>query len=105
MSHDTPEAIKKEVLGYLIVFGVLFILTVVTVSVSYLHLPIQQAVILALIIACIKAGLVVCYFMHLISERKLIYAILILVVVFFIALMALPSCQHHDIIRGATIVP
>ena len=37
-----------------------------------------------------------CYFMHLISEKKLIYAVLGLTVVFFIALLALPVLTVHD---------
>ena len=36
--------------------------------------------------AVIKASLVACYFMHLISERKMIYAILVFTA-FFIGLM------------------
>jgi caa(3)-type oxidase subunit IV len=48
------------------------------------------AVAVALLVATIKGALVACYFMHLISEKKLIYAVMALTVVFFIALLALP---------------
>jgi hypothetical protein len=34
--------------------------------------------------------------MHLISEKKLIYAVLALTVVFFVALIALPSLTQHN---------
>jgi len=51
---------------------------------------------IALIVATIKGSLVACYFMHLISEKKLIYAVLALTVVFFIALLALPVVTVHD---------
>ena len=34
--------------------------------------------------------------MHLISEKKLIYAVLVLTVVFFIALLALPVVTHEN---------
>ena len=47
-----------------------------------------MAVTVALLVATIKGSLVACYFMHLISEKKLIYAVLALTVVFFIALLA-----------------
>ena len=59
-------------------------------AISHLHLPVPIAVTVALIVATIKGSLVACYFMHLISEKKLIYAVLALTVVFFIALLALP---------------
>ena len=49
-----------------------------------------MAVTVALLVATIKGSLVACYFMHLISEKKLIYAVLVLTVVFFVALLALP---------------
>jgi caa(3)-type oxidase subunit IV len=51
---------------------------------------------IALIVATIKGGLVACYFMHLISEKKLIYAVLALTVVFFAALIALPVFTVSD---------
>lgn len=87
----SPEEIKKHVKVYVSVFAALAFLTVVTVAVSYLQLPIIPAVVVALIIASIKGGLVACYFMHLISEKKLIYAVLVLCAVFFVTLMSLPS--------------
>jgi cytochrome c oxidase subunit IV len=44
----------------------------------------------------VKGSLVACYFMHLISEKKLIYAVLVLTVAFFIALLFLPILTVHD---------
>ena len=75
-------------------------LTVVTVAVSYLHLSVGPAIALALFIATIKGSLVACFFMHLISERKLIYSVLILTVVFFAALMLLPLSTYLDHLGG-----
>ena len=66
-------------------------LTIITVAISRLHLPVPIAVTVALLVAIIKGSLVACYFMHLISEKKLIYAVLALTVVFFVALLGLPS--------------
>ena len=99
MDHTTTEEIKKHVRGYVIVFVVLLALTVITVGVSYLHLSIVPAVILALAIAAIKGALVASYFMHLISEKKLVYFTLILTIVFFFTLVALPLLGHHDTIQ------
>ena len=50
----------------------------------------------ALFVATVKGSLVACYFMHLISEKKLIYAVLALTVAFFIALLALPVLTHSN---------
>jgi caa(3)-type oxidase subunit IV len=51
---------------------------------------------LALFVATIKGGLVACYFMHLISEKKLIIAVLALTVAFFVPLLALPLLTHAN---------
>jgi caa(3)-type oxidase subunit IV len=50
----------------------------------------------ALLVAIIKGSLVACYFMHLISEKKLIYAVLAVTAFFFVALMVLPVVTVHD---------
>jgi len=88
--------IKKHVRVYVTVFVALLALTVVTVSISYLNLTVVPAIIVALIIASIKGSLVASYFMHLISEKKLIFASLILTVVFFLALIFLPILSMSD---------
>ena len=93
--HD-PADIDRHVRVYITVFVALMVLTIVTVAISYLHLPIAAAVSVALLVATIKGSLVACYFMHLISEKKLIYAVLALTVVFFIALLALPVLTHSE---------
>ena len=88
--------IDHHVRIYVTVFVALMVLTVVTVAISYLHLPIAMAVTVALLVATVKGTLVACYFMHLISEKKLIYAVLALTVIFFVALLALPAVTHSD---------
>ena len=95
MGHDAAE-IDRHVRIYISVFVALMVLTIVTVAVSYLDLPIAGAVAVALVVATIKGALVACYFMHLISEKKLIYAVLALTVVFFIVLLALPALTHSN---------
>ena len=72
----------------------------VTVAVSYLHLPNALAIALALLVATIKGGLVACWFMHLVSERKLIHAVLGVTVFFFIALLALPTFTDRQQLSG-----
>jgi cytochrome c oxidase subunit 4 len=96
LGHDnSPEAIKKEIRKYLIVLGCLAALTLITVWISYFHLPTWQAVTLALIVATIKGSLVAAFFMHLISERKLIYAVLV-VTIFFFGMMIWGPFHHHS---------
>ena len=96
MTSDHAADIDRHVRVYITVFVALMALTIITVGVSYLHLPLPIAVTVALVVALIKGSLVACYFMHLISEKKLIYAVLALTAVFFIALLALPVLTVHD---------
>jgi cytochrome c oxidase subunit IV len=96
MTSDHAAEIDRHVRIYITVFVALMVLTIVTVAVSYLHLPIAMAVTVALVVATVKGSLVACYFMHLISEKKLIYAVLVLTVVFFVALLALPAVTHSS---------
>ena len=96
MTSDHAVDIDKHVRIYITVFVALMVLTIVTVAVSRFHLPIPIAVTVALLVAIVKGSLVACYFMHLISEKKLIYAVLALTAFFFIALMVLPVVTVHD---------
>ena len=95
MSGHSVEAVQKQVRTYIIVFVALAVLTVVTVAVSYLHLPVHLAVLVALAVATVKATLVAAYFMHLVSEKKLIWAILILSFFFFLHLLLIPSWHPY----------
>jgi cytochrome c oxidase subunit 4 len=96
MSEHTAAEIDKHVRIYITVFVTLMVLTIVTVAISRFHLPVPIAVTVALAVATIKGTLVACYFMHLISEQKLIYAVLGLTVVFFVVLLALPVLTTSD---------
>lgn len=89
---ESAEEIRKHVRVYILVFAALAVLTVVTVGVSYLQIEsVAATVLIALFIASIKAGLVAGYFMHLVSERQIIFWVLALTVAFFVVLMLLPS--------------
>jgi cytochrome c oxidase subunit 4 len=96
MAGDHAVDIDKHVRIYISVFVALMVLTIVTVAVSRFHLPIPLAVTVALLVAIVKGSLVACYFMHLISEKKLIYAVLAVTAFFFVALMVLPVITVHD---------
>jgi cytochrome c oxidase subunit 4 len=99
MSDAHAEDIKKHVRTYFTIFGALMVLTIVTVAVSYVHLPFALAILVALAVATIKGGLVALYFMHLLHERKVIYYVLALTAIFFIFLMLVPLATNLDRIR------
>jgi len=98
-SHGSPAAasgghddhdIRAHIRGYMIVFAALIIGTFMTVWVSYIHFEsVAVTVAIALLIASVKGFLVAAYFMHLISEKKMIYSIMAATVFFFIGLMGL----------------
>ena len=95
-TSDHAADIDRHVRIYISVFVALMVLTVVTVAISRFHLPVPIAVTVALVVAIIKGSLVACYFMHLISEQKLIYAVLAVTALFFVALLALPIFTVSD---------
>ena len=90
------EDIKKHVRVYLFVFAALAILTVVTVGVGYMDLPMIPALIVALVIATFKAGLVVAYFMHLISEERVIRSLVWLSLGLLVAMFLLFTVYFVD---------
>lgn len=93
---DHAADIDRHVRVYITVFVALMVLTIVTVAISYLDLSVPLAVTVALFVATVKGALVAGYFMHLVSEKKLIYAVLVLTVVFFVVLLALPVVTHSN---------
>lgn len=95
-AHAHEIDVKKHVRVYLLVFGALAVLTVLTVAVAYLDLSVWPALIVALIIASVKGGLVAGYFMHLVSERKVIYGVLILTIPLILIMFALFISAYHD---------
>ena len=93
--HDAAD-IDRHVRIYITVFVALMALTIITVAISYLHLRPAAAITVALFVATIKGSLVACYFMHLISEKKLIYFVLVITAIKFVALLALPVFTQTD---------
>ena len=100
MTAQDHENFSQHVRRYLYVFYALLFGTLITVGASYIPFgnhAINIAV--ALFIACSKAFLVAGYFMHLISERKMIYGLLAFTVFFFAGLMVLTVCSFADFPR------
>jgi cytochrome c oxidase subunit IV len=87
--HDAHD-VQKEVRKYLLVFGALLVGTILTVWASKINFGTPAAnIIVALVIATVKAALVAGFFMHLVDEKKLVYGVLGMTVFFFIGLMYL----------------
>jgi cytochrome c oxidase subunit 4 len=96
MSAHIPEAAGKQKTIYIAVGAALMVGTIVTVAAASVHLGIVVGIIVALIIATVKGSLVAGYFMHLFSEKKLIYAVLALTAVFVIAMFGLILSSNAD---------
>lgn len=80
---------------YLAACAVLIVLLACTIAVARLNLLAQYSVVAALLIASVKAGVVLMRFMHLGSEGKLIKMMLLLAVV---ALTTIISLTFVDIL-------
>jgi cytochrome c oxidase subunit 4 len=100
MTAHAQEDFTHHVRRYLYVFYALLFGTLITVGASYIPFGNHAINIgVALAIACAKAFLVVGFFMHLISERKMIYGLLIFTACFFLGLMFLTLSAYADFPR------
>jgi cytochrome c oxidase subunit 4 len=84
---------------YLMIGGTLFILTATTVAVSFVHLGAFNLVI-AMLIASVKAILVALFFMHLLYDNKLFMAIFSIALIFvsvFIILTMFDTLQRDSV--------
>jgi|SRR4051794_16045063 cytochrome c oxidase subunit 4 len=87
-AHGHTQAAPHHKVNYFLIFGVLVVLTGITVGVAYIDIQKEWIkVLLALTIASIKASFVAMFFMHLKFESKLIYFILIVPLVFTVVLV------------------
>jgi cytochrome c oxidase subunit 4 len=88
------EEMRHHVRRYVIVGVALAIGTGLTVWASLIDFGSREInIVAALVIASTKAFLVAGFFMHLISEKKMIYAVLIATAFFFSGLMYLTLCS------------
>lgn len=109
---DTPAEIKKAFKLYLLIGGVLFIGTVLTVAVAYVpaldfgaHGFDKADAIIGFTIAATKATLVALIFMHLNHEKKPIYWIFIGSLFFGVALILLFAFSFMDPITFNGLMP
>ena len=100
-AHAADDHFSHHIRRYLFVFYALIFGTVITVAASYIPFGNREInIAVALAIAIAKASLVACYFMHLISEKKMIYGIMAFTAFFFIGLMFLTLSTFADFPRN-----
>jgi caa(3)-type oxidase subunit IV len=104
-SHEgehSAEEVRRHIRRYLIIGVALMIGTGLTVWASLIDFGSREInIVAALFIASGKGFLVAGFFMHLISERKMIYCVLAFTGFFFAALMFLTlwSMGHENLIH------
>jgi heme/copper-type cytochrome/quinol oxidase subunit 4 len=100
MSDTHPDAFKAYARKCGIIFGAVACVTLAMVATSFAPIH-NRAVAIGLVLgaACINATLVASYLMHLISEKKMIYTVLVFTAIFFTGLMGLSIWAAHDVPR------
>ncbi|MEW6272351.1 MAG: cytochrome C oxidase subunit IV family protein [Thermodesulfobacteriota bacterium] len=90
---------SAEVRTYLVIFGCLAVLTLMTVGVAYMNLPHAAGVVIALVIAAAKVFLIAAFFMHLRGEGRLInWSLAVcLALVLVLIVFVLPDLGIHPI--------
>ena len=91
---------QKESKKYIGVGLTLLLMTAVTVAARQLNLGIALAILVALMIATFKGSLVASFFMHLASEKKAIYILLLSTLFLFIVLIGLLLIGRFSVYEG-----
>ena len=91
-AHDVEGWVKK----YKLVGAALFVLTIVTVAVSYIPASVAIGIGIALVVATLKGSLVASIFMHLVEEKPVIIWLLVLTFFFFLVMILIPTFWHMN---------
>lgn len=90
LAHTTPVSLLFAILGALLV------LTIATVAVTAVDLGAQGNLIVAMIIATIKAALVCTFFMHLLWDKKFNAILFLTSVLFLILFLSMTSTDRGE---------
>lgn len=90
LAHTTPVSLLFGILGALLV------LTIATVAVTSVDLGAQGNLIVAMVIATIKAGLVVTFFMHLLWDKKFNLILFLTSVLFLILFLSMTTTDRGE---------
>ncbi len=93
-SHEEHEHAQVRDSLYLKIWGMLITLTVLTVAVSYLNMQ-NVKVLTAMMIATVKATLVILYFMHLRYESRLVAILTVVVLATYAILIVLTFSDYY----------
>jgi cytochrome c oxidase subunit 4 len=97
--HGFAHVVSLKILGG--VLGSLIVLTILTVAAANVDLGAEWNLVVAMVIATIKAGLVVTFFMHLLWDKKfnlLIFLSGVLFVILFISLALTDRKEYQPLI-------
>jgi caa(3)-type oxidase subunit IV len=98
---EQPVNLKSYIRLCAVVFVVVLCTTALMIYASFLpHFGWPAKVTMILAIAVVNAFLVAGYLMHLLSEKKMVYTVLIFTVIFFIGLMGLTMFAMNDFPPG-----
>ena len=90
LAHTTPVKLLAGVLA------VLMVLTIITVAVTKIDLGGQGNLVVAMVIATVKAALVVTYFMHLRWDKKFHLILFLTSVLFLILFMSISLTDRSE---------
>ncbi|MCK6602267.1 MAG: cytochrome C oxidase subunit IV family protein [Bacteroidetes bacterium] len=94
MSHDSHEEIHVTPYStYVIILSILLVLTAITVGVILLDLGVFSVTV-ALVVATIKAALVLLYFMHLKFDNKLFISLVAIVFAIYTTVIAITFIDY-----------
>ncbi|HKY34494.1 MAG TPA: cytochrome C oxidase subunit IV family protein [Polyangiaceae bacterium] len=105
LAHTTPVSLL------FIILGILLFLTVATVAVTSIDLGAQGNLIVAMVIATVKAALVCTFFMHLLWDKKFNTILFLTSVLFLILFLSMATTDRgeyqHDVdtYRAIQIAP
>ncbi len=102
-NQSEPIDVQKHVKTYITILVSLLVLTLATVGISQITATVTVRITIAVVLAMIQGFLSVGYLMHLNAERKFIYWVLLLTIIFFVVLVFLPLLTVSDSISRAHV--
>ena len=97
MSDLPAKTFESYLRRYALIFGVIAVGIGLMVGCSYSSLAPAARLVLILGLAAVNAVLVICFLMHLVSERKLLLSMLFITALYFVALLVLSVIGFHDV--------
>jgi caa(3)-type oxidase subunit IV len=86
MEQHQPDEFKRDML----IYCTIIVLLAVIIAVSHLHLG-TMGIFIIVPTACLEAGILGFYFMHLMTKKKTVHLILLLTLVVFVTLLFWPA--------------